>query len=316
MKEQITPYRTPTFDGLRGQDDRGALFGIDAENGISEKPLENEGEGAFFLVPMSRISVARTLSRQHFSKDALERLAESIKKDGMLQPIVVGRDQNGRFFVMAGIRRWLAAKSVGLKKVPCVLKTGEPILVSLTENTVREDLSPVEQAEALSHAMRVMGLNQKELAEEIGKSTTAVNDILRLNGLPEAIKEKCRNSNDYSRSALLNIVRLKGEERMLAAFKKIEKKESIKTGGELHQKGEPDGQNPKHKPRDPKDIFIVKLKSTVSAAKKIDKGSISKNEMSEILSCLQKMEVMMKQLSPKKSRVRDFLRWLKPSRWF
>jgi ParB family chromosome partitioning protein len=315
MKEQITPYRTITFDGLQGQDDR-TLFGTDAKNGISEKLLANEGEDDFFLVPIGNISIARTLSRQLFSEASLERLADSIKKDGMLQPIVVGRDQNGGFFVMAGIRRWLAAKSVGLKKVPCVLKTGEPILISLIENTVRENLSPIEEAEAFLHTMRVMGLNQKELAEEIGKSTTAVNDILRLNGLPEAVKEKCRNSNDYSRSALLNIVRLKGEERMLAAFKKIEKKESIKTGGELHQKGEPDGQNPKHKPRDPKDIFIVKLKSTVSAAKKIDKGSISKNEMSEILSCLQKMEVMMKQLSPKKSRVRDFLRWLKPSRWF
>ena len=316
MDEQITPYTTHTCGGTPGQDDGSALVGIDAENGISEKPLENEGEGAFFLVPTSCISVGRMLSRQHFSEDALERLAESIKKDGMLQPIVVGRNKGGGYYLMAGIRRWLAAKRLGLEKLPCILKYGEPILISLTENTVREDLSPVEHAEALLHAMRVKGLKQKEIAEEFGKSTTAINDILRLNGLPEEIKEKCRLTNDYSRSALLNIVRLKGEERMLAAFKKIEKKASIKTGGELHQKGEPDGQNPKHKPRDPKDIFIVKLKSTVSAAQKIDKGSISQDEMTQILSCLQKMEVMMKQLNPKKSRVRDFFRWLKPAKWF
>jgi ParB family chromosome partitioning protein len=239
MDEQITPYTTQTCGGTPGRDDGSALVGIDAENGISEKPLENEGEGAFFLVPTSCISVGRMLSRQHFSEDALERLAESIKKDGMLQPIVVGRNKGGGYYLMAGIRRWLAAKRLGLEKLPCILKYGEPILISLTENTVREDLSPVEQAEALLHAMRVKGLKQKEIAEVFGKSTTAINDILRLNGLPEEIKEKCRHTNDYSRSALLNIVRLKGEERMLAAFKKIEKKASDRTGEEPSRGGGP-----------------------------------------------------------------------------
>ena len=316
MDEQTIPCTTQTCGGTPGQDDGSALVGIDAENGISDKPLENESEGAFLLVPTSCISVGRTLSRQHFSEDALERLAESIKKVGMLQPIVVGRNKVGGYYLMAGIRRWLAAKSLGIEKVPCILKYGEPILISLTENTVREDLSPVEQAEALSHAMRVKGLKQKEIAEEFGKSTTAINDILRLNGLPEEIKKKCRLTNDYSRSALLNIVRLKNEKRMLIAFKKIEKKASDKTGEEPSKESEPDGQKQKPMPRESKDVFIAKLNSAVSTAQKIGKGSINQYEMTQILACLQKMEMMMKQLGPKKSRVRDFFRWLKPARWF
>ena len=107
MDEQTIPCTTQTCGGTPGQDDGSALVGIDAENGISDKPLENESEGAFLLVPTSCISVGRTLSRQHFSEDALERLAESIKKVGMLQPIVVGR------------KKWRLLSNGGHQKVAC-----------------------------------------------------------------------------------------------------------------------------------------------------------------------------------------------------
>ena len=224
------------------------------------------------LVPTCEISVAGMLSRQVFSAKALERLADSIKKDGMLQPIVVGRDTRGGYYLKAGIRRFLAAKSLGLEKVPCTVNSGEPILISLIENIMREDLSPIELAESFLHAMRLMGLNQKEFAEELGRSTTYVNDILRLNSLPESIKEKCRNSDTYSRSALLNIARKKTEERMLAVFKKIENKDSEKTGeGPSGQPGDK-----KTKTRAQKDIFIEKLNSAVSAARKLERAQLTR----------------------------------------
>lgn len=165
--------------------------------------------------------------RKTFDKEKLEVLAKSIAEHGLIQPIVVKRKQNGMYEIIAGERRWRAAKLAGLKEVPCV--EGEytekgAMEVALIENLQREDLNPIEEAEGYQRLMQTFGLKQEEVAERIGKSRSAVANSLRLNNLSKKIKELViagKLSQGHAR-ALLPI---NDEEKQLLLAEKIIKEE-------------------------------------------------------------------------------------------
>ncbi|HIY77717.1 MAG TPA: ParB/RepB/Spo0J family partition protein [Candidatus Borkfalkia excrementavium] len=129
--------------------------------------------------------------RKHFDEDALRELADSIKKHGLIMPIVVNNMENGKYMIIAGERRYRAAKMAGKTQIPIVIRSytdREIKEISLIENLQREDLNPIEAANAMKQLMDEYRLTQEELAERIGKSRPAVTNTLRLLSLsPEVI---------------------------------------------------------------------------------------------------------------------------------
>ncbi|HEV7732303.1 MAG TPA: ParB/RepB/Spo0J family partition protein [Candidatus Binatia bacterium] len=147
-------------------------------------------EPAPVTVPLREIVANPEQPRRHFEPQALAALAESIRLHGLLQPIVVRRAASG-YEIIAGERRFRAASQLGLDEVPVVLRDADPqtrLELALIENIQREDLSPLEEAEAYRHLIDEYGLTQEEIARQVGKSRPAVANALRLLSLPEAVK--------------------------------------------------------------------------------------------------------------------------------
>ncbi len=134
-------------------------------------------------MPLSRIYANPNQPRKNFDEQALRELADSIKKHGVIMPIVVNDDHNGRFMIIAGERRFRATKLAGLSTIPVIVRNyseREIKEISLIENLQREDLNPIEAAAAMKQLMVDYKLTQDELAERIGKSRPAIANTLRL----------------------------------------------------------------------------------------------------------------------------------------
>ncbi|MCW5889387.1 MAG: ParB/RepB/Spo0J family partition protein [bacterium] len=149
-----------------------------------------ESPAAPVEVAVADISANPDQPRKHFDVEALAALAESIRHHGVLQPIVVRRAAQG-YEVIAGERRLRAAQQAGIPHVPIVVREAEPqerLELALIENIQREDLTPLEEAEAYRHLIDEYGLTQEDLARRVGKSRPAVANALRLLSLPEPVK--------------------------------------------------------------------------------------------------------------------------------
>ncbi len=129
--------------------------------------------------------------RQFFDEDKLAELTESVRREGVLSPIIIEDAENGSFYIIAGERRTRAAIAAGLEKVPVQLRKysdTRKLEVALVENIQRTDLNPVEEAEAYMQLMQLEGITQEEVAEKVGKSRSAVANTLRLLKLPEEMR--------------------------------------------------------------------------------------------------------------------------------
>ena len=135
--------------------------------------------------------------RKIFDEKALTELADSIAQHGVLQPLVVRPMANGGYQLVAGERRWRAARIAGLSEVPVVIKEltdEETIEIAMVENLQREDLNPLEEALGYSYMMQELKITQEEAAEKVGKSRPAIANFLRLLKLPEEIQEMVKNN--------------------------------------------------------------------------------------------------------------------------
>ena len=158
---------------------------------IKDKPTEKDSPAAERLVKISSVEPNLNQPRRHFDEDALLELSESIKQYGVLQPLLVS-DKKDYFEIIAGERRWRAAKMAGLKEVPVVVKefTDQEIVeISLIENIQREDLNPIEEAMAYKRLMEEFHLKQDEVADRVAKSRTAVTNSMRLLKLSSKVQE-------------------------------------------------------------------------------------------------------------------------------
>ena len=156
-----------------------------------EKTEAQEKPAAEHLVKISSVEPNLNQPRRHFDEDALMELSESIKQYGVLQPLLVS-DKKDYFEIIAGERRWRAAKMAGLKEVPVVVKefTDQEIVeISLIENIQREDLNPIEEAMAYKRLMEEFHLKQDEIADRVAKSRTAVTNSMRLLKLTSKVQE-------------------------------------------------------------------------------------------------------------------------------
>ena len=156
------------------------------------KPMMKEETGqAETLVKITKVEPNREQPRKNFDEDTLQELADSIKQFGLLQPILV-QDREDYYEIIAGERRWRAAKLAGLKEVPVIVKnyTEQEIMeISLIENIQREDLNPIEEAIAYKRLLEEFNLKQDELAERVSKSRTTITNSMRLLRLCEYVRQ-------------------------------------------------------------------------------------------------------------------------------
>ena len=157
------------------------------EKGVTAAPSEDQA----VMVPINKVEPNKEQPRKNFNEDALLELSESIKQMGIIQPIVV-QDRESFYEIIAGERRWRAAKQAGLKKVPVIVKNyteQEIVEISLIENIQREDLNPIEEALAYKRLLEEFNLKQDEVAERVSKSRTAVTNSIRLLKLDERVQQ-------------------------------------------------------------------------------------------------------------------------------
>ena len=162
------------------------------QNNPPKANSENENEAAVdFMVPISKVEPDREQPRKFFNEDALQELAEAIKQYGVFQPLLVQKEKD-YYKIIAGERRWRAAKIAGLKEIPVIVKElsdQEIAEIQLIENIQREDLNPIEIAEGYRQLIDKYGFTQDELAEKISKSRTAITNTLRLLKLDERVRQ-------------------------------------------------------------------------------------------------------------------------------
>ena len=161
--------------------------GLNALWGDPGLPDQNEGS---ISLPISQVEPGLNQPRKRFDEDALSDLADSIRVHGIIQPLTVRRLATGYYQIIAGERRWRAAKAAGLQEVPAVIIEADDRKVmelGLIENLQREDLNPAEEARGYRTLMEEYGLTQEQVAQQMGKSRPAITNTLRLLALPEEV---------------------------------------------------------------------------------------------------------------------------------
>lgn len=192
------------------------LAGSSSSNNTTANPSSNEGDGA--VVETSReelkhvavefIQRGKYQPRRDMHQEALEELAESIKVQGVMQPIVIRPISSDRYEIIAGERRWRATQLAGLDTIPAVIRDVSDeaaIAMSLIENIQREDLNPIEEAVALKRLQDEFELTHQQVADAVGKSRTSVTNLLRLIALDSEVKKLLENGDiemGHARSVL------------------------------------------------------------------------------------------------------------------
>jgi ParB family transcriptional regulator, chromosome partitioning protein len=174
---------------------RGLGRGLDALLSSGSTPTETAADEQRELL-IEVLQPGKHQPRRHFDEDALAALADSIRAQGVVQPIVVRAAGGDRYEIVAGERRWRAAKLAGLKAVPVVVRTLDErgaMAVALVENIQRADLNPLEEAEALHKLIEECGLTHEKVAEAVGRSRAQVTNLLRLMDLQDQVQALVRD---------------------------------------------------------------------------------------------------------------------------
>lgn len=190
-----------------------ALFNdVEINANGSDRSLENQ-EGILFL-DINDIKPNSKQPRKNFPEDKIEELARSIETHGIIQPIMVRPSGEG-YEIVAGERRWRAARKAALKQVPCIIRElneEQNMLLAIIENMQREDLNPMEEAEALNQMITTYGMTQEEVSKSVGKSRPYITNALRLLKLPAEIQDM------VSQGEMTN-----GHARAIAGIKEVNK---------------------------------------------------------------------------------------------
>ena len=193
----------------------GALLGD-----FTEEPIE---KSAYQKLPIYKVEPNPDQPRQDFDEEELQQLADSIMEHGIIQPLTVRELSSGYYQIIAGERRWRAARLAGLDEVPVVIIEADDkkaMELALIENLQRQDLNPVEEALGYQSLMEDHGLTQEEAARRVGKSRPAVANSLRLLGLCPEILDKVRSS-DLTAGHARAVLTLKSDKKQLEAAQKI-----------------------------------------------------------------------------------------------
>lgn len=173
---------------------------------ISDLPEEAK-KGQVQVVPIHEVEPNKGQPRKIFDEQKMEELSQSIKEHGIIQPIIVKKQEN-YYKIIAGERRWRAARMAGLKEIPVLIQdysTNEAMEISLIENLQRQDLNPIEEAKAFESLIQTFSLKQEDVAKRVGKSRSTIANTLRLLQLDESIQElliQQRLSEGHARALL------------------------------------------------------------------------------------------------------------------
>lgn len=190
------------------------------------------------LISINEIEPNKSQPRKHFDEDSIHELADSIKQHGIIQPLIVQK-KDKYYEIIAGERRWRAAKLAGLKEIPVIVKnysSQEIVEIALIENIQREDLNPIEEALAYQNLIKEFNLKQDEVAEKVSKSRTTITNVMRLLKLDSRIQQMLIDdmiSGGHAR-ALLGIE--DGELQYQAAMKVFDEKLSVRETEKLVKK--------------------------------------------------------------------------------
>ena len=202
-----------------------ALFHTDD---VIENVLENQN---VVELKLTEIEPNKNQPRRKFDKEKLGALAESLSQYGVLQPIVVKKLDTGFYQIIAGERRWRAARMANLKKIPVIIKEfddRETMEIALIENLQREDLNPIEEAEGFQELMDRFQMTQEQLSQKVGKSRSAIANSLRLLHLPKEIRQYLIDGKLSSGHARAILSAEKKEVQMAAAQKIMEEEWSVR----------------------------------------------------------------------------------------
>jgi ParB family chromosome partitioning protein len=177
-----------------------------------------------YMVSLAEIQADPTQPRKYFDPVALEELTASVRQHGIIEPVVCRQDPaTGLVYNVAGERRCAAARLAGLTAVPAIfIDGGNSAEIALVENLLRQDLNPVEEAEALKRLMDDHAYPQEQLATIIGKAQSSISRSLSLNRLPREIRDRCRQDPTVPRNVLFEIAQKKQERSMLTQFQKYQ----------------------------------------------------------------------------------------------
>lgn len=187
---------------------------------VIDQPRPEEG---IHTLRVSEIEPNRAQPRKVFDEDALQALASSIEKHGLIQPLVVEPLANGRYQIIAGERRWRACRKAGVEEVPVVIRTvteQQNMELALIENLQREDLNPIEEAMGYRSLAEMYHMTQEEIAESVGKSRPAVANALRLLSLPEQLMDFVAGG-ELSAGHAKALMALEDKDEMLALANKV-----------------------------------------------------------------------------------------------
>ena len=225
---------------------------------VTEKKVQTENVSRETLIPLIEIEPNRAQPRTRFDEDALQELADSIKQYGIIEPIVVQKKEK-HYEIIAGERRWRAARIAGLKEVPVVIKEysdDEIFTIALIENIQREDLNPIEEAIAYQKLIQELKLKQDEVAEKVSKSRTAITNSMRLLKLDQRVQQMLIDemiSEGHGR-ALIPIT--DPEEQFTLAMKVFDEKLSVRETEKLIKKLQEEKKEPETK-EEVKDVSFI-----------------------------------------------------------
>ena len=267
-----------------------------AQDSAADKNANKSGE---VILKINDVEPNKNQPRRIFNEDSLIELSESIKQHGIVQPLVVAK-QKDYYEIIAGERRWRAAKIAGLKEVPVIIKDYSPqeiMEVALIENIQREDLNPIEEAKAYKNLIDEYNLKQDQVAEKVSKSRTAVTNALRLLKLDDRVQEMLISENISSGHARALLGLDDAEKQYNIAMQIFDEKLSVRETEKLVKQINRPEQPPKPK-KELKNDFVYrdieeKLKEKIGTKVKInrkteDKGKIeieyySPEELEKIL---------------------------------
>lgn len=247
-----------------------------------KKTDKSNAENGVLYVDINDIKPNIYQPRKTFDEDKLDELAASIREHGIIQPVVL-RSTDGGYEIVAGERRWRAARKAGIKKIPCVIKElsdEQNMLVAIIENMQREDLNPIEEAEGLSRMIEVYGLTQEQVSKGVGKSRPYITNSLRLLKLSDDVREMTREGSLTA-----------GHARALAGIKDIEKQKklalkTVKEGLSVRSieklAGEQDKKKAKVKPEKNADVIRVEAELKDALGTKVILNSTGKKGKIEI----------------------------------
>ena len=222
---------------------------------------------ALRMLPINRIAPGKYQPRTRMDEASLAELAESIKEQGVMQPILVRPIDGGRYEIIAGERRWRAAQRAGLGEVPALVKSvpdQSALALALIENIQREDLNPLEEAQGLQRLIEEFGLTHEAAAKAVGRSRSAVTNLLRLTQLAKPVQEYLMG-NELEMGHARALLALPAAQQVATASRVVARKLSVRDTERLvHQMGDPAHRNARRNARAPADADTARLENDLA----------------------------------------------------